>query len=191
MRVELAEAGLEGDDVVAGYVLPRVFVLPAGVHRRIPDPDHGAARGRVLAELADDRGELVEVDPLGEHRGAVPADPRAVAAAPRLAVVRELDRAGQVVRQPLDVVAPGEDPHRLGDLGGEGGLAEAEARVAVPRLGEGDLLVEALQYALALPGAELVAVQHVLGEVGEGVVDGEVGTGGAVVLHGVQLQWLG
>src|SRR5699024_2066754 len=124
-------------------------------------------------------------------RVAVPADPRPVAAAPRLPVVRELDRAGEVVREPLDIVPAGQDPHRLRDLRGEGGLAEAEARVSVPRLGEGDLLVEAFADALALPGSELVAVEDVTGEIREGIVDGEVGARGSVVLHGVQLQWLG
>src|SRR5699024_11129898 len=90
----------------------------------------------------------------------------------------------EIVREPLDIVPAGQDPHRLRDLRGEGGLAEAEARVSVPRLGEGDLLVEAFEDALALPGSELVAVEDVTGEIREGIVDGEVGTGGSVVLHG-------
>src|SRR5699024_8461251 len=100
-RVELAEAALEGDDVVTGDVLPRAFVLPASVHQRVPDPEDGAAARRVRAEFADDRVELIDgdrrADRVAEHPAAEVAEPGPVSAAPRLAVVRELDRAGEVV----------------------------------------------------------------------------------------------
>ena len=80
-----------------------------------------------------------------------------IVAAPPLAVVREVNGSREVRTQPADVVPAGKDPHRLGDLRGEGGVPPWCQDLPLPRLGQHDVLVGQLLDS-AVTRADLVAV---------------------------------
>ena len=121
-------AHAEAEPVVARDVLEP----QRGVPGRVVQGDDGAAGLHVLPEQLDHVPQLIH--PVRAPR----AQARPVASGPGGAVVREVLGAGEVVREPLHVVAARQHPHGLGDLGRQRHLALRHGHVAEPRLLDGD-----------------------------------------------------
>ena len=124
---------LELDEVVAGNVLASRDVEVGAVDRHHRTPGQGVGRQRVH-DVGDLIGPAVELA----------TDARAVAAAPRLAIVGVVLGSRQVRAEPLDVVTPAQHPHRLSDLREDVGLAVQRDDLAALWVGEHDLGVQEL-----------------------------------------------
>ena len=149
VEVEPPEARLEVEPVVTRDVLAGL-----GVRYGVVDRDDRAAAGAVRPEVAHDPTELVDDVPVTVTPGPSP-EPRPVASAPRPAVVGELRRPGEVVGEPLNVVAAREDPDGLRDLRRHGRLPRRVGDVAVAGVLERDADVEQLLDESG-PGGDLI-----------------------------------